>query len=205
MIQCFQNCSLLAGASAIALATTMTLTSSAAEMSHKSPQLEQQEVALQPKQVRVTGKQGQYRGQVVVNAPIATTWKVVTDYNNFERFLPNVVSSQLLKTNGNQKVFEQTQRIRAFIFNKQVRVRIAVTETYPQQVTFKVVSGDIKSLQGVWRLQPISRNQVLLVHQVAVNPGSTSNRDLFFRVYKDSLTNTLAAMKRESERRAAKK
>lgn len=201
MIQCLQNCSLLA----IALATTMTLTPSAAAEVFDTPQLEQQEVTLQPKQVRVTGKQGQYRGQVVVNAPIATTWKVVTDYNNFERFLPNVVSSQLLKTSGNQKVFEQTQRIRAFIFNKQVRVRIAVTETYPQQVAFKVVSGDIKSLQGVWRLQPISRNQVLLVHQVAVNPGSTSNRDLFFRIYKDSLADTLGAMKRESERRTAKK
>lgn len=201
MIQCLQNCSLLA----IALTTTMTLTPSAAEVSHKSPQLEQQEVALHPKQVRVTGKQGQYRGQVVVNAPIATTWKVVTDYNNFERFLPNVVSSQLLKTSGNQKVFEQTQRIRAFIFNKQVRVRIAVTETYPQQVAFKVVSGDIKSLQGIWRLQPISRNQVLLVHQVAIDPGSTSNRDLFFRIYKNSLADTLGAMKRESERRATKK
>lgn len=202
MNQCFQNCSLLA----IVLATTMTPTPpTAAEVFHKSPQIAQQEVALQPKQARVTGKQGQYRGQVVINAPIATTWKVVTDYNDFERFLPNVVSSQLLKTNGNQKVFEQTQRIRAFIFNKQVRVRIAVTETYPQQVAFKVVSGDIKSLQGVWRLQPISRNQVLLVHQVAVDPGSTSNRDLFFSIYKDSLADTLAAMKRESERRIAKK
>ncbi len=170
----------------------------------------QERVALRQGQSLVTGSKGKYTGKVLVTASVATAWQVLTDYNNFSRFLPNVVTSKLIQNNGNRKVFEQVQVIRAFVITKKSRVRIAVKENYPKQIAFSLVEGDLKSLQGAWRIEPISPypgappNQVLIVHQVNADPGSISTRGLFYSVYKDTLENTMVALKKEVERRSAK-
>ena len=160
-----------------------------------------EQTALREGRVFLTGDRGQYTGRILVTAPMDTVWKVLTDYDNFERFFPNVEASQLLESNGNQKVFEQVNVIRAFIFDRKARVRIATTETYPQHITFHLVDGDLKSLEGDWQLEPVSPNQVLITHHINVDPGSDF-RDLFFSLYEESLENTLKALKQEIEKRA---
>jgi ribosome-associated toxin RatA of RatAB toxin-antitoxin module len=163
--------------------------------------------SLRQGKVILNGEKGKYTARILVTGSVTTAWAVLTDYDNFEQFLPNVDNSQLLETNGNRKVFEQINRIRAFIFNKKSRVRLAVTETYPQQIAFSVVDGDLKSLNGVWQLEPISPypsappNQVLITHEVNVEPnGSTGG--LFYGIYEDALQDTLVAIKQEVEERS---
>jgi ribosome-associated toxin RatA of RatAB toxin-antitoxin module len=158
-------------------------------------------IASQPQGATVTGKDGQYIAKIVVNSSADTTWKVLTDYNNFYQFLPNVISSKVLKTQGNQKIFEQIYQVQALIFKQQTRVRIASTETYPKQIDFKLVDGDLKALQGSWKIQPISDQQVLIEHQVKVDPGSTPSLSLFYGIYENSLKQTLEAIKKETEHR----
>ena len=168
-------------------------------------------LALRQGKSLVTGSNGKYIGKVLVTATPATAWQVLTDYNNFYRFLPSVVSSKLVQNDRDRKVFEQVQVIRAFVITKKARVRIAVKETYPKQIAFSLVEGDLKSLQGSWRIEPVSpypgapSNQVLIVHQVNADPGAISTRGLFYSVYKDSLESTMVALKKEVERRSAKK
>jgi ribosome-associated toxin RatA of RatAB toxin-antitoxin module len=161
-----------------------------------------QQIALKEGQVTVSGSNGQYTGQVLVKGSIRKAWTVLTDYDNFERFFPNVVSSQLLQNNGTKKVFEQTNLIQAAIFTKKIRVRIAVTENYPQQISFQAIDGGVKSLQGTWQLKVVGDNQVLITHQVSIEPKSASERDIFFSIYKDNLYDTLEAVDREIQRRS---
>lgn len=159
-----------------------------------------QQPTLKEGQVAVTGSEGQYLGRLLIKAPIETAWEVLTDYDNFERFLPNVSDSQLLESNGNTKVFEQTNVAKVFFVTKKTRVRIETKETYPNKIDFRAIEGDIKSLQGVWRIQP-TPNGVLIEHQVAIDPGS-ENRDLFFALYQNGLVDTLEALKQEIKRRS---
>ena len=104
----------------------------------------------------------------------------------------------------------QQQRF-SFVITKKSRVRIAVKETYPKQIAFSLVEGNLKSLQGSWRIEPVSpypgapSKQVLITHQVNADPGAISTRGLFYSVYKDSLESTMVALKKEVERRSAKK
>ncbi|CAC5345828.1 MULTISPECIES: SRPBCC family protein [Planktothrix] len=158
-------------------------------------------IASQPQAATVTGKDGQYIAKIVVNSSADKTWKVLTDYNNFYQFLPNVISSKVLKTQGNQKIFEQIYQVQALIFKQQTRVRIASTETYPKEIDFKLVDGDLKALQGSWKIQPISAQQILIEHQVKVDPGSTPSLSLFYSIYENSLKQTLEAIKKETEHR----
>jgi hypothetical protein len=60
---------------------------------------------------------------------------------------------------------------------------------------------DLKALQGTWKIQPISAQQVLIEHQVKVDPGSTPSLSLFYSIYENSLKQTLEAIKKETEHR----
>jgi len=200
-----------AGMFAIALLATITISSPAASGLFDGPvdRLPVQErVALRQGRVVLTGERGEYTGRILVKAPIATAWEVLTDYNNFQDFLPNVARSQVLESNGNSLVFEQVNIIRVFIFTQKPRVKIAAKLTEPQQITFSVIEGDVDSLEGVWRLEPVSPypgappDRVLVTNQVTVDPGNISTRDLFFSIYKKSTLDTLAAIKQEIEKRA---
>lgn len=179
------------------------LTSAYPTPEHSTPEHSTPEQLAAQDGVTVTGENGQYTGQVTANGAIDTAWNVLTDYNNFKNFFPGVTESKLLETHGNQKVFEQVNVYRVLLFTRRSRVVIAATESYPRQIAFSVVQGDVRSLQGTWQLQAIAPHQVRVTYQVAVEPKSSSTRSLFFSIYKNSLENTLAAIKQEIERRSA--
>lgn len=168
-----------------------------------SPDLESDSLlALQAGEVSVTGEAGQYVGQVVATGSVDAAWAVLTDYNNFAAFFPDVEESQLLESHGNEKVFEQVNVIRLFPFSHRSRVVISAVETYPQQIAFSVIDGEVKSLQGVWQIESAGANQVLVTHRVSIDPGDSPARDLFLNLYKDSLDDTMAAIGQEITRRS---
>lgn len=158
-------------------------------------------ISLKEGEIIVTGDRGKYTGKLLIKAPLKTAWAVLTDYNNFKNFLPNVANSQVIESKGNRKVFEQTNIIQALFFSKEITFRIASTETYPQQIAFKVVSGDVKSLDGFWKFQIIS-DKILIEHEVNIDPGDGGERELFFMIYKDNLEQNLKAIKQEIKRRS---
>ncbi|MEB3359242.1 MAG: SRPBCC family protein [Synechococcales bacterium] len=168
----------------------------------------QERAALRSGQVTVAGGNGSYTGRVLANAPVNTAWDVLTDYGNFARFFPSVTSSRLLESEGNRRVFEQVNEVRVFPVTRRSRIVISATESYPQQIAFRLIEGDVNSLQGVWRLDPVAPyagaapNQVLITHQVTVDPGSSATRGLFLNIYENTLAETLTALKQETERRA---
>ncbi len=161
-----------------------------------------QVVAFEPGQVSVTGENGQYKGQVLVQAPAEMAWKVLTDYDNFKNFLPNVSDSRVVSTQGNLKVFEQVNVFQVLSFKKEARVKMASTESYPQQVAFQIMEGDVKDLKGTWTLSSPAPGQVLISHEVTVVPKDSDNKALFFGIYKNSLKKTISAVGSEVERRA---
>ncbi len=152
----------------------------------------------------LTGQNGQYVGKILINASAEKTWNVLTDYSNFPKFLPTITAVKILESNGNQKVYEQTNVVQVFVFSQTSKVAIAVTEMFPSLITFQMREGEnIKSLKGSWQIEVISANQVLVTNQVNVEPSDSAPKDLFFNIYSDNLTKTLTALKQEIERRRA--
>ena len=197
------------GTSALAIALNISLNSAYARLFDgpvdQLPVLER--VALREGQVLVTGEDGVYTCRFLVDASVDTAWQVLTDYNNFELFLPGVTDSELLETDGDRKIFEQISRIKTFIFSTKARIRMAVTESYPKKIAFNFLDGDLDNLDGTWILEPVSPypsappNQVLITHQVTVEPNSTPSRSLFYNIYKNRLEKTLVAIQEEVEQR----
>ncbi|MGB3491812.1 MAG: SRPBCC family protein [Elainellaceae cyanobacterium] len=164
----------------------------------------QEQAALQGGDATVTGGNGQFTGRVLINASAPEVWQVLTDYDNFERFFPNIETSRLLESSDNRSVFEQINVVQVFLFTQRSRIVVASTENYPQQIDFSLVEGDLESLQGSWQIESISSspNQVLITHQVSVEPNQGGAvRNVFFGIYQNVLEDTLAALKQEAERR----
>lgn len=151
--------------------------------------------------VSVAGENGRFVGQVVVNSTSARAWEVLTDYGNFAAFFPNVEESQLVSRDGSQVVFEQVNLFRVAALTHRTRILVAALEQYPSQIQFSVIEGDVDSLQGVWQIQALSSSQILITHQVVIDPGSSIFREVYFNVYRSELETTLSALKQEIERR----
>ncbi|GAB4540750.1 MAG: hypothetical protein Tsb0014_32220 [Pleurocapsa sp.] len=165
-------------------------------------------VSLREGKVTLLGQKGEYTCRVLANASVESAWKVLTDYNNFSQFLPGVEASKLVESKGDRKVFEQTNKIKTFIFSTEAEVKIAVTEYYPQKIAFKAVDGDLETMNGEWLIEAVSPypsappDKVLITHTVYVEPAGVPSKDMFYGIYEDSLENTLAAIKVESEKRS---
>ncbi|MEM8502455.1 MAG: SRPBCC family protein [Cyanobacteria bacterium P01_D01_bin.1] len=174
----------------------------------------QERAALENGQVMMSaardGDKGQFTARVLIDAPVDKAWEVLTDYDNFEKFLPNIENSELLESEDNRRVFEQMNVISVVpsVIDIRSRVVIESTEIHPKKVDFQLVEGDLDTLQGIWQLDPVSvageeeTEQVLVTHQVDIDPGSGSPRGLFFSTYRLVLEDSLIAAKAETEKRA---
>ena len=164
-----------------------------------------QRVALREGKVTLTGERGQYVCRILVNTNLDSVWQVLTDYENFEEFLPGIAKSELIQDNGDRKIVEQINQVQTFLFSTEARVRLAINETYPQQIAFSFVDGDLDSLEGTWLLELVSPypsappDRVLITHRVNVEPNKSLGKSIFYDIYENSLKQTLVAIGNEAE------
>lgn len=168
----------------------------------------EERVSLRRGELVFTGSDGNYVSRLLITTSLDNAWQVLTDYENFADFLPGVTSSELLESTGDRKVFEQTNKIKTLVFSIESRVQVATTETYPEQIAFQAVDGDLETMDGTWMLEAVSPypsappDRVLLTHKVMVEPANAPSNGIFFSIYEDRLQETLEAIKTEAERRS---
>ena len=157
----------------------------------------EEQTDLKQGEVILQGEKGQYVGQVITQGNREKAWEVLTDYDNFANFLPNIASSKIIQANEKVKIFEQINIVDLLILEKQFTVKIEATETYPQLVNFKLVEGDLGRLEGTWEINKLPNDQVLIVHRVNVAPQSEKGDAFFFGIYESSLEETIRAIAKE--------
>ena len=168
----------------------------------------EERVSLKKGELVFLGEDGKYTSRLLITTTMDNAWQVLTDYENFAEFLPGVVSSELLESNGDRKVFEQINKVKTLVFSIESRVQVSTIESYPEQIAFEAVDGDLETMDGTWQLEPVSPypsappDQVLVTHKVVVEPAKAPSDSIFFSIYEDRLQDTLKAIKEETERRA---
>ncbi|ELS02297.1 oligoketide cyclase/lipid transport protein [Xenococcus sp. PCC 7305] len=162
----------------------------------------QEQTELNQGKVILKGEKGDYVGQVITMGNLDTAWEVLTDYNNFQNFLPNIISSEIIQEEGDRKVFEQINKVDLWLFEEQFTVQIASTENKPQKIDFQIVEGDLEQLQGTWQIEKITANQILVTHTVKVQPESNTEKLFFYGIYESTLEETLDAIAQEITKRS---
>jgi ribosome-associated toxin RatA of RatAB toxin-antitoxin module len=159
----------------------------------------------------VTGEKGRYVAQVLVTGTMDTAWAVLTDYDNFARFLPNVESNKILESRKDSKIMEQVSFQQVFLFTIKSRVKLALTESDRRRVDFKLQDSDqLVTMTGYWKLEPIAAydgakpTQVLITQVVEAQPKSGTPRETFYDIFKSTLSKTMTAVSREMTARGSK-
>jgi len=78
-------------------------------------------------------------GRVRIEAPVATVWDLVTDYERHPEFIPNILSTRV-ERNGGQTVLNQAGLLSRKL-NLRADMRLAVTELPLRQLKLQRVSG----------------------------------------------------------------
>lgn len=162
----------------------------------------QEKASLKQGKVILKGQKGVYLGQVETSGNINTAWQVLTDYDNFERFMPNIASCKIISSKGDRILFEQVNVVDLWLFKQKFTVQIEAIKTKPNKIDFKIVDGDLKKLVGRWQIKETSPNLVLVSHAVEVEPGDKTEKPLFYGIYESSLEETLKAIAKEITKRS---
>ena len=85
----------------------------------------------------------------VFNCTPEQFFKIISDYEKYHEFLPEVKKCTVLKTEGHRKLVEyQVQVMKSFKYN------LWMTENAPNSITWEFASGDIfKTSVGSWKLE----------------------------------------------------
>src|SRR6185503_2125069 len=70
---------------------------------------------------------------------VARAWEVLTAYDRFTEFVPNLQESRVVSREGAQAVVEQKGSARFLIFTYPIEVRLTVTETPRQRIESRAI------------------------------------------------------------------
>jgi ribosome-associated toxin RatA of RatAB toxin-antitoxin module len=162
---------------------------------------------LNRRDVLLKGGQGQYGVMVATPVDAATAWAVLTDYDNFYRFLPTVAKSRVIEVDGPRTVVEQLDRRRILLSTVESLVRTENLEIDQQQISFRLLQGNLQHMYGHWRLDPAptpanATTLLLVSQQVHAEADVGPFKKMFYNLFEASLVETIRAIRQEMERRA---
>jgi ribosome-associated toxin RatA of RatAB toxin-antitoxin module len=88
------------------------------------------------------------------HAPIERAWAVLTDFNRLAEFVPDMRSSRVISADDQPIRIEQRGVAHALLFEREVSVTLAVTVSPMQNIRFRSIDGNLRTLSGEWRLRP---------------------------------------------------
>ncbi len=165
-----------------------------------------EEQRLQQGEVVLNGQLGSYTLWVVIPATAATVWEVLTDYERFPKFLPSVVSSKVTERQGNRTVVARRDRRKIGFMPIKVKIITENIEVNHERIDYRMLSGTLDSMEGVWRLAPLNTAETvprtLLVQMIEAKANLGPLQSYFYEVFEKGLVDTLGSLRTEMERRA---
>jgi hypothetical protein len=160
-------------------------------------------IAAKNDDISVTGDNGKYMVRMPVKSSRENAWKVLTGYTDLPRFIPELISSKIVKNNRNQKILDQIYSGPS-TFGLKAKIRVNVMEVYLKKLDITLVNADyLKNYQGSWSIESSSdkSNQLILIHKINIDPKIGFAKELFFQLYKESLSDAMTQLKKEIESR----
>ena len=133
--------------------------------------------------------------------PVDVLWQVLTDYEQLERFIPNLASSELIYREGSVVRLQQvgSQQLLGLRFSAQVQLEL--TE-YRQDglLKFRMVKGDFRRFEGSWQIRQRPEGSSLL-YELTVQGCLGMPIGLIEERLRDDLSSNLNAVVQEAHRR----
>jgi len=134
-----------------------------------------------------------------VDAPATAIWDVLKACEIAPEYVPNVQSCTKLEEldGGRAELFVQTVKPVFFLPTFEHEFRLDYTPY--SRIDVNRVSGPIAHMQGTWWLLPEDNGRILLVYELALDPGMPIPRFLVRATLKRDLPKVIAAVRERAE------
>jgi carbon monoxide dehydrogenase subunit G len=140
--------------------------------------------------------------RAILQAPADLVWQTLTDYDRLAEFIPGMRSSRLIERRGAVAVVEQSGEAGFLFLSFPIEVTLASTERPPHDLAVRMLKGNLKRLEGAYRIEPQSGGRILLTWTGIVEAMSMPPLLGEF-VMRSNIDDQFRGMVREIERRAA--
>jgi len=137
-----------------------------------------------------------------LEAPVALVWDTLTDYDRLAEFIPGMRRSRVLERRGPAVIVEQSGEARFLFFSIPIEVTVSTLEQPPRSIEASMLKGNLKRLQGAYRIEPRSGGRVLLAWNGTIEALSLPPL-LGEMLLRASIEDQFRGMVREIERREA--
>ncbi len=127
-------------------------------------------------------------------------WAVLTDYNRWAEYIPDLVVSRVISPPGEPIRLEQRGSI-PWLPNFPLVMIALVEELPPRMVRFRRIAGNIRDMVGEWQIH--GQSPVRLVYRSTVIPGFPMPPDVSVEIFRHDAKMKIEALAQEMERRAA--
>jgi ribosome-associated toxin RatA of RatAB toxin-antitoxin module len=94
--------------------------------------------------------------EIVANAQMRAdageAWRVLTAYDRYSSFIPDLVSTRILSRDGDRAVVEYRGSARFLWMVEPMTVRLEITETPQRLIESRLISGTVRDLRGRYEL-----------------------------------------------------
>jgi hypothetical protein len=92
----------------------------------------------------------------LLRADVAGAWRVLTDYDRYAEFIPDLKVSRVVARNGATVTVEQSGDARVWLLRKRLDITYEITESPPDGIRSRAVAGSLRALRSRYVLTPAS-------------------------------------------------
>ena len=145
------------------------------------------------------------RARATLDAPYEVVWGTLTDYNRLAEFIPGMLRSRVIEQRGDAAVVEQVGEARFLFFSFPIEVTVVSTSRPPNAIDIRVLKGNLKRLDGGYRVEPAQGGRILLRWNGLIEPDTVMPPLLGEAVMRSNIEDQFTGMVREIERREARR
>ena len=132
---------------------------------------------------------------IVINAPIEKVFDVITQYEKYTQFLPEVKEVRTSNRKGNQVDVHYKVDVM-----KTIKYSIKVKEERPTRMSWSFIEGEfMKDNKGSWVLEPEGEGKTKATYSVEMALGALVPKSIVTALVETSLPKMLEAFKRRAE------
>jgi ribosome-associated toxin RatA of RatAB toxin-antitoxin module len=134
---------------------------------------------------------------IVIAAPPEKVFDVITDYDRYAEFLPEVKQARAGQRAGNQVEVEYGVDV-----VKRIRYTLRMVEDRPRSIRWSFVRGEfMRDNRGSWTLEPTPDGKTTATYSIEVSVGPLVPRAIVNALVEQSLPKMLEAFKKRIEAR----
>ncbi|NNB87644.1 SRPBCC family protein [Corallococcus exiguus] len=132
---------------------------------------------------------------ITINAPVEKVFDIITHYDRYAEFLPEVKKVSTSQRQGNTvQVHYEVDVV------KRIRYTIRVTEERPKRMSWTFVEGEVmKDNKGSWTLEPEGEGKTRATYNVEMALGALIPKAIINTLTETQLPKMLEAFKRRAE------